>query len=175
MIKIIRDSGVEPDATFTPRRETVPITAYLTLMASKKTTRRTKAEPTEKPGAYPFASKAEVRDRVLSGDRAFILTCLRIMQKRTEERAAGRAPRPNRWGWGSADAAAGAGALAERLLGGRPAYGDQKKAVALIAKYTVQIAEALRLETMAKNPEMVRTAKVYGVAPSRRPPRSRRR
>lgn len=54
------------------------------------------------------------------------------------------------------------------LLGGKPAYGDQKKAVALLAKYTVQIAEALRLEAMKKEPGLVVTAKVYGVAPSHR-------
>lgn len=141
-------------------------------MASKKT-RRTGKETTTgttkaKPGAYPFVSKAEVRDRLSSGDRTFIAACLRIMQERTAERAAGRAPRSHRWGWGSADAAAGAGRLAERVLRGKPAYGDQKKAVALLAKYTVQIAEALRLEEMKRKPELAKTAKVYGVAPSRR-------
>ena len=87
----------------------------------------------------------------------------------------GEAPRTHRWGWGSADAAAGAGALAERLLSGKAAYGDQKRVVALLAKYTVQIAEALRLEAMTKKPELVKTAKVYGGAPSRPHPRGNRR
>ncbi len=130
--------------------------------------------PRAKPGAYPFVSKAEVRNRLSSGDRAFIAACLRIMQARTAERVAGSAPRPHRWGWGSADSATGAGALAERVLGRKPAYGDQKRAVALLAKYTIQIAEALRLEAMAKKPELVKTTVVYGVAPSRRPPHRRR-
>lgn len=142
-------------------------------VASKETTRRERKTATNdaaraKPGAYPFVSKAEVRHRLSSGDRAFIAACLRIMQERTAERAAGRAPRPHRWGWGSADSAAGAVALSERVLSGKPAYGDQKKAGALLAKYTVQIAEALRLEAMKKEPELVVTAKVYGVAPSSR-------
>lgn len=65
------------------------------------------------------------------------------MQRRTAERDAGRAPRAHRWGWGSADCAAGAGALAERVLAGKPGYGDRKRAVALLARYAVQIAEAL--------------------------------
>lgn len=134
---------------------------------TRRTGRKTTQGTTEaKPGSYPFVSKAEVRDRVASGDRAFIIACLRIMQQRTAERAAGRAPRPHRWGWGSADAATGASALAERVLAGKPAYGDQKKAVALLAKYTVQIAEAPRLTAMEKRPELVETAKFYGVAPS---------
>lgn len=137
-------------------------------MASKETTRRGRKAPSTKPGAYPFVSKAEVRHRLSTGDRAFITACLRIMVARTAERAAGRAPRAHRWGWGSADSAAGAGAMAERLLSGKPAYGDQKRVVALLAKYTVQIAEALRLEAMKKEPELVVTAKVYGVAPPRR-------
>lgn len=139
------------------------------MMASKKT-RRIRKDPTKgttKVGAYPFMSKAEVCDRLVSGDRPFIIECLRIMQKRTTERGTARAPRTHRWGWGSADAAAGAGALAERLLSGKPAYGDQKTAVAIIVKYTVQIAEALRLDAMRKDPDLVETAKVYGVAPIR--------
>jgi hypothetical protein len=37
----------------------------------------------------------------------------------------------------------------------------------LLARYAVQIAEALRLEEMKKKPELVKTAKVYGVAPRR--------
>jgi hypothetical protein len=143
-------------------------------MASKETTRRGRKTPSAKPGAYPFVSKAEVRNHLSSGDRAFIAACLRIMQARTEERAAGRAPRPHRWGWGSADTAAGAGALAGRVLGEKPSYGDQKKAAILLAKYTIQIAEALRLEAMAKKPELVSTARVYGVPPNHRPPRRRR-
>jgi hypothetical protein len=142
-------------------------------MASKETTRRERKAATNnasraKPGAYPFVSKAEVRYRLSSGDRAFITACLRVMAARTAERAAGRAPRAHRWGWGSADSAAGAVALSERVLSGKPAYGDQKRAAALLAKYTVQIAEALRLEAMKKEPELVVTAKVYGVAPPRR-------
>lgn len=36
----------------------------------------------------------------------------------------------------------------------------------LLARYIVQVAEALRLEEMKKKPELV---KVYGVAPVRRP------
>ena len=43
-----------------------------------------------------------------------------------------------------------------------------ERAAALLAKYTVQIAEALRLEAMKKEPELVVTAKVYGEAPSHR-------
>lgn len=120
--------------------------------------------------AYPFVSKGEVA-KLVQSDPDFVLEGLRIMQTRTKERAAGRAPRTRRWGWGSADSAAGAGALAERLLSGKPGYGDKRRAVALLAKYTVQIAEALRLEAMARKPELVEIAKVYGVAPSR--PRGR--
>jgi hypothetical protein len=112
-------------------------------------------------------SKAKVRDRLSSGDRAFVAVCLGIMQRRTAERAAGRAPRAHRWGWGSADAAAGASALAERVLAGKPGYGDRKRVVALLARYAVQIAEALRLEEMKKKPELARTAEVYGVGPRR--------
>lgn len=134
-------------------------------MASKKTTRRGRKAPRAKPGSYPFVSKAEVRNRLSSGDRAFIAACLRIMQERTAERGAGRAPRAHRWGWGSADAAAGASAVAERVLAGKPGYGDRKRVVALLARYAVQIAEALRLEAMKKKPELVKTADVYGVAP----------
>jgi hypothetical protein len=69
-------------------------------MTSKKTTRQGRKAATNdarraKPGAYtyPFVSKAEVRNRLSSGDRVFIAACLRIMQERTAERAAGRAPR----------------------------------------------------------------------------------
>lgn len=149
-------------------------------MTSKKTTRRgRKAPPNDaaraNPGAYPFVSKAEVRNRLSSGERAFVVVCLTIMQTRTAERAAGRAPRAHRWGWGSADTAAGASALAERALASKPGYGDQKRVVALLAKYAVQIAEALRLEEMKKRPELVKTAEVYGVAPKRGPRRRRRR
>lgn len=90
------------------------------------------------------------------------------MAARTAERTAGRAPRAHRWGWGSADSAEGAGALAERVLSGKPAYGDQKRVAALLAKHTVQIGEALRIEAMQKEPELVVTAKIYGVAPSHR-------
>lgn len=133
------------------------------MMASKEPTRGT-----TKAGAYPFMSKAEVRSRVLSGDRAFIAACLRIMVERTAERTSGKAPRAQRWGWGSADAAAAASALAERILSGKPGYGDQKKAVALLARYTVQVAEALRLALMKEKPQLVATANVYGVAPKRR-------
>lgn len=143
-------------------------------MTSKKTTRRGRKAPTNeapnaKPGAYPFVSKAEVRDRLSSGGRAFVAVCLAIMQRRTAERVGGRAPRANRWGWGSADAAAGAGALAERVLAGKPGYGDRKRVVVLLARYVVQIAEALRLEEMKKKPELVVAAEVYGVASPRRP------
>lgn len=148
-------------------KEATGTTSYAVMMASKKTRRTKKAGVNASKGSYPFVSKREVHDRLKSGDRTFVLTCLRIMQKRMEERTAGPAPRPSRWGWGSADAAAGAGALADRLLSGKPTYGDRKKSVALLVKYTVQVAEALRLEAMAKTPGLVRTAKVYGVAPSR--------
>jgi hypothetical protein len=136
-------------------------------MVSKKRTRKTRESASKsKPGTYPFTSKSEVR-KLIQTDREFVLQALRIMTRRTQERAAGRAPRAHRWGWGSADAAAGAGALAERLLSGKAAYGDQKKVAELLAKYTVQIAEALRLEAMANDPGLITTAKVYGVAPSR--------
>lgn len=149
-------------------------------MTSKKTTRRGRKAPPNgapmaKPGAYPFVSKAEVSHRLSTGDRAFITACLRIMVARSAERAAGRAPRAHRWGWGSADSAAGAVALSERVLSGKPANGDQKRAATLLAKYTVQIAEALRLEAMKKEPELVVTAKVYGVAPGHRPAGRHRR
>jgi hypothetical protein len=135
-------------------------------MAWKKTTRRGRKAASAKPGAYPFVSKAEVRHRLSTGDRTFIAACLRIMVARTASappdvlrgRTAGAGARQT----------AGAGALAERVLSEKPAYGDQKRAAALLAKYTVQIAEALRLEAMKKEPELVVTAKVYGVAPSRR-------
>lgn len=115
-------------------------------MASKKKMGRGRKAPTnnaarKKPGAYPFVSKAEVRHRLSTGDRAFITACLRIMVARTAARAAGRAPRPHRWGWGASDSAEGAGALAERVLSGKPAYGDQQRAVALLAKHTIQVAE----------------------------------
>jgi hypothetical protein len=124
--------------------------------------------------AYPFVSKAEVRRRLATGDLDFVLHCLRIMQKRTAEREAGRAPRAHRWGWASSDKATGASALAERLLARVPARGDKKKAATLLARYTVQLGEGLRLEAMARKPELVETAKVYGVAPSgRRRPRRR--
>jgi ATP-dependent exoDNAse (exonuclease V) alpha subunit len=112
-------------------------------------------------------SKAEVRDRLSPGDRTFITGCLRIMTARTADRVAGRAPRAHRWGWGSADTAAGAGALAERVLADKPGYGDRERVVALLARYVVQIAEALRLEAMKKKPELVKAAEVYGVAPRR--------
>lgn len=141
-------------------------------MTSKKATRRgskaaTNDAPRAKPGAYPFVSKAEVHDRLSSGDRAFVAVCLGIMQRRTAERVAGRAPRARRWGLGAADAAAGASALAERVLAGKPGYGDRKRVVARLTRYAVQIAEALRLEEMKMKPELVKIAEVYGVAPRR--------
>lgn len=76
--------------------------------------------------------------------------------------------RTSTWAAQTADSAAGAVALSERVLSGKPAYGDRKRAAALLAKYTVQIADALRLEAMKKEPELVVTAKVYGVTPSHR-------
>ena len=51
------------------------------------------------------------------------------------------------------------------VTGSTAGAGDRKRVVALLARYAVQIAEALRLEAMKKKPELVKTADVYGVAP----------
>lgn len=118
---------------------------------------------------YPFKSRKEIKAKIL-GDEAFARECAVILQQRTDERDAGRAPEGKPWGWMSSQKAT-ASKLVEKLRSGMLSAAEETRLAKMVAGYSRQLAEHHRAEELRRRPELAEIARVFGVdapAPSAR-------
>jgi hypothetical protein len=111
---------------------------------------------------YPFESKATVKRR-LEHEAAFVLECLALIQARHELRLSGAAT-DGPSGWMSSQRTKGA-ALAMKAASGRLTAQETVEAARLLARYSRQIAAALRDRALAADPSLADAARVFGVLP----------
>lgn len=117
----------------------------------------------KEPMKYPFLTRAEIQRR-LASDAAFVHECARILQERTTERLARRAPADGAWGWMSSETVV-ARKLVARLEAGPLSAADDAKLSKLVGRYSRQLAEHYRGLALRERPELAEVAARFGVAP----------
>lgn len=116
------------------------------------------------PATYPFLTRKQVHARIES-EPAFMGTCARILQTRTEQRSAGTAPPGTPWGWMSSERVV-AGRLVEKMSVGMLSVDDEAKLAKLVSRYSRQLADHYRTIALVENPELSAAAVKFGVLPT---------
>ena len=115
--------------------------------------------------AYPFVTRREIVGRFES-EPAFVAECASILQARTEQRAAGRAPAGKPWGWMSSECVV-AGRLAAKSKIGMLSIDEEVKLAKLVSRYSRQLADHFRALTLVDHPGLSAAAEKFGVLPGR--------
>lgn len=110
---------------------------------------------------YPFMSRKQVKERILR-DGSFARECALVLQQRTDERDAGRAPEGRSWGWMSSQRAT-AGKMVIRLRARTLSAADESKLAKIVAGYGRQLADHFRTQELRRRPELAEVARVFGL------------
>ena len=114
------------------------------------------------PGVqYPFQSKAQIKAR-LAADPQFVLSCLAVLHGRQTQSEQDRKTTvvKNRAGFMSSHAKRGT-ELAVKAAGEGLNEEESEQALALVSRYTRQLAGHLRQEAIEANPELAKVAAVF--------------
>ena len=111
---------------------------------------------------YPFTSRKQITSRILT-DQTFARECAIVLQARTDERDAGRAPAGKPWGWMSSQKAT-ASKIVAKLRAGMLSSAEEAKLRKMIASYGRQLADHFRTLEIRRRPELAEVARVFGVA-----------
>jgi len=106
---------------------------------------------------YPFATRREILAKIAT-DRGFVAECMATLQARYEARGAGTSS----MGW-MASHASKAIALAAKVGAGEASDKEMAEAAKLAARYSKQLARALRDRDLAARPELGAQAAIFGV------------
>lgn len=114
--------------------------------------------------AYPFVTRRELVAR-LESEPVFMKECAGVLQARTEQRAAGRAPAGKAWGWMSSERVV-AGRLTAKSKIGMLSEEEESKLTALASRYSRQLADHFRALALVENPGLSAAAERFGVLPT---------
>ena len=113
--------------------------------------------------AFPFVSRREVRSRIAE-DEAYALECVATIQRRHERRLAGESvTRP--CGWMSSHSSIGP-ELAVKTANGTATEEEIARAVAIVGRYSKQIALELRSDELRRRPDLTAVAARFGIGPT---------
>ena len=113
---------------------------------------------------YPFATKAQIKERIAS-DPEFARECLLVIHARQTEPEQERKETisRNKRGFMSSHAVRGTN-LALKILGGEYLNPEEEGLVpSIAASYTKQLASHFRTQALAEKPELAEQAKVFGL------------
>jgi hypothetical protein len=119
---------------------------------------------TQNSNLYPFATKAQIKERI-AADPEFARECLLVIHSRQTEPEQERKETisRNKRGFMSSHAVRGT-ELARKILGGEYLNPDEEELVVSIASsYSKQLAAHFRLAVLAEKPELAEAAKVFGL------------
>ena len=110
---------------------------------------------------YPFITRREIMAR-LESEPAFVKECASVLQARTEQRAAGAAPRGKPWGLMSSERVV-AGRLVAKQHIGMLSVDDEARLGKLVSRYSRQLADHFRALVLHENPALSAVAEKFGV------------
>lgn len=145
--------------------EPAPLTAPSAQIAAPTAYQKTEVTTmTKTTNSYPFLSKAQIKDR-LASDAAFRASCLLVLFDRQtqHEQATETTKNRNRAGFMSSHAVHGT-RIAKKLRAQEELTDDDRaKLDEIVPRYTKQLAEHFRGEAIAANPDLQKTAAIFGV------------
>lgn len=114
---------------------------------------------------YPFLTKAQIRERVVTDD-SFVTECLLVMHSRqTQHEVDSKTTKDrNKRGWMSSHAVRGTEYAMKALSGEDLSEEELAKARAMVRCYSKQLASHFRQARLVEDPELAATAAVFGVA-----------
>lgn len=151
-----QETSTETTATATPA-EAAPVEAEAKPKA--------KAKPKKKVGAYPFRTKAQIREQI-AGDDAYALHCLGVIYARqTEHEQENKTTKSrNARGFMSSHAKAGTELAVKVRDADEVSDADVEAARELAGRYVKQLANHFRAEQIAADPTLAKVAKVYSAS-----------
>jgi hypothetical protein len=116
------------------------------------------------PITYPFATRRQIATRI-DTEPEFARECALVLQARTVERLAGKAPSGKAWGWMSSERVI-AGKLVAAVEAGTLTDADEIKLRTFVRRYSRQVAEHSRGLVLREHPELAEAAARFGVLPT---------
>lgn len=153
----------EQNTENTENTETATPAEAAPVKAEAKSKSKAKSKK-KKVGAYPFTTKAQIREQI-AGDDGYALHCLGVIYDRqTEHEQENKTTKSrNARGFMSSHAKAGT-ELAVKVRSEKPSAEDVSAARELAGRYIKQLANHFRAEQIAADPKLAKVAKVYSAS-----------
>ncbi len=149
----------------TEKTETETISAEAAPAETEKAPAKPKKPKKKKVGAYPFRTKAQIREQI-AGDDAYALHCLGVIYDRqTEHEQENKTTKSrNARGFMSSHAKAGTELAVKVREADEVSDEDVEAARELAGRYVKQLANHFRAEQIAADPKLAKVAKVYSAS-----------